>query len=86
MSEAWRAPMGMDTFVVQLWVPPDQTSCGTDLRGVVRHIATGVETAFRGDDEVLLLLHVARPSRTGSPAPHPEVKPNQVPMNQERVK
>ncbi len=57
--------MGMDTFVVQLWVPPDQTSCGTDLRGVVRHVATGVETAFRGDDEVLRLLHVARRPRAG---------------------
>ena len=67
MSEAWRAPVGMDTFVVQLWVPPDQTSCGIDLRGVVRHVATGVETAFRGDDEVLRLLHVARPPRTGFP-------------------
>jgi hypothetical protein len=78
--------MGMDTFVVQLWVPPDQTSCGTALRGVVRHVATGVETAFRGDDEVLRLLHVARGPRPGPPAPDPEVDPNRIPMNQEREK
>ena len=61
--------MGMDTFVVQLWVPSDQTSCGTDVRGVVRNVATGVETAFRGDDEVLHLLHLAHRPPTGLPAP-----------------
>ena len=68
--------MGMDTFVVQLWVPSDQTSCGTDPRGVVRHITTGVETAFRGDDEVLRLLHLARSPRTGPPAPASTSQPN----------
>ena len=68
--------MGRDTFVVQLWVPSDQTSWGTDPRGVMRHIATGVETAFRGDDEVLRLLHLARPHGPGPPAPAPTSQPN----------
>ena len=27
------------------------------LRGVVRHVASGTETPFRGDEEVLNLLH-----------------------------
>ncbi len=77
--------MGMDTFVVQLWVPADQTSCGTDLRGLVRHVSTGVETAFRGDDEVLRLLHVARPAADGARrASHRQSQP--ISMNQEREK
>jgi len=47
----------MDTFLVQVWVPADDLSRGGDLRGVVRHVASGTETPFRGDEEVLNLLH-----------------------------
>ena len=47
----------MDTFLVQVWVPEDDRSRGGDLRGLVRHVATGTETPFRGDEEVLGLLH-----------------------------
>ena len=47
----------METFLVQVWVPADDLSSGGGLRGVVRHVATGTETRFRGDDEVLDLLH-----------------------------
>ena len=49
----------MDTFVVQVWVPADDPSRGGDLRGVVRHVASGTETPFRGDEGVLDLLHHA---------------------------
>lgn len=47
----------METFLVQVWVPADDLSLGGDLRGLVRHVATGTETPFRGDEEVLDLLH-----------------------------
>ena len=47
----------METFLVQVWVAADERSRGGDLRGVVRHVATGTETPFRGDEEVLDLLH-----------------------------
>jgi hypothetical protein len=47
----------METFLVQVWVPADDRSRGGDLRGLVRHVATGTETAFLGDEEVLDLLH-----------------------------
>lgn len=49
----------METFLVQVFVPADPSSQGGDLRGLVRHVATGTETAFLGDDEVLHLLHHA---------------------------
>ena len=49
----------MDTFLVQIWMPADDASADPDLRGTVRHVATGVETPFHGDAEVLRLLHRA---------------------------
>ena len=47
----------METFLVQVWTPADDESRGGDLRGLVRHVATGAETPFLGDREVLDLLH-----------------------------
>ena len=49
----------METFLVQVWVPADEVSPDTHLRGLVRHIGTGVETPFRGDEEILRLLRRA---------------------------
>ena len=49
----------METFLVQIWVPADQVAPDADLRGIVRHIATGEEMPFRGDHEVLRLLRRA---------------------------
>ena len=49
----------METFLVQVFVPADGRSQDGDLRGLVRHVATGAETAFVGDEEVLDLLHHA---------------------------
>ncbi len=49
----------METFLVQVWVPAEEMPTDTDLRGLVRHIATGAETPFRGDQEVLHLLRRA---------------------------
>lgn len=49
----------METFLVQVWEPADEVSPDTDLRGLVRHIATGEETPFRGAEEVLHLLRQA---------------------------
>ena len=46
----------METFLVQVWVPADDQSRGGDLRGLVRHVATGTESTFLGDQEVLDLL------------------------------
>ncbi|MDQ3972895.1 MAG: hypothetical protein M3276_00850 [Actinomycetota bacterium] len=63
----------MDTFLVQVWVPADDTSRDGDLRGVVRHVATGVETPFRGDDEILAVLRQA----TGYWRPEPDEKENE---------
>lgn len=55
----------MDTFLVQVWVPADRASAlENDLRGVVRHVASGVETPFSGNDQILALLRQA--SRHGS--------------------
>jgi hypothetical protein len=54
----------METFLVQVWVPADHGSRGGDLRGMVRHVATGRESTFLGDQEVLDLLH-----RRSAPAP-----------------
>lgn len=47
----------METFLVQVWVPADDRSREGDLRGLVRHVATGTETPFLGDEELLALLH-----------------------------
>ena len=47
----------MDTFLVQVGVPADDLSRGGDLRGLVRHVATGTETVFLGDEEILDVLH-----------------------------
>ena len=55
----------MDTFLVQVWVPADDTCWGAELRGVVRHVATGVETAFRSDAQALRLLRSATGHRIG---------------------
>lgn len=49
----------METFLVRVFVPADESLAGEDLRGLVRHVATGTETAFVGDQEVLGLLHHA---------------------------
>ncbi|HEX2046599.1 MAG TPA: hypothetical protein VHF27_02475 [Acidimicrobiales bacterium] len=49
----------METFLVQVWVPADEMSLDADLRGLVRHVATGVETPFRSDQEVVRLLRRA---------------------------
>ena len=49
----------MEMFLVQVFVPADERSQGGDLRGLVRHVPTGTETAFVGDEEVLALLHHA---------------------------
>ena len=52
----------METFLVQVWVPADDLSRGGDLRGLVRHVATGTETAFLGDEQILdVLRRSARP-------------------------
>jgi hypothetical protein len=51
----------MDTFLVQVWVPADDRSRSEVLRGLVRHVATGTETPFSGDEEVLRLLHRSAP-------------------------
>jgi hypothetical protein len=52
--------MGMETFLVKVWVAADDTQPPAELRGVVRHVTTGVETTFRGDAEVLDLLRFRR--------------------------
>jgi len=49
----------VDSFLVQVWVAADGTSRHAQLRGVVRHVATGTETPFRNDDEVLVVLRRA---------------------------
>ena len=53
----------METFLVRVFVPADERAQDEDLRGLVRHVATGTETAFVGDDEVLDLLHHAPTSK-----------------------
>ncbi len=50
--------MGMKTFLVQVWVAADDTQSGAELRGVVRHVTSGVETIFRGEAEVLNFLRL----------------------------
>lgn len=43
----------MDTFLAQVWALADELFSDGILRGVVGHVATGTETPFRGDQEVL---------------------------------
>lgn len=46
----------VDNFLVRVFVPGDGTAPDGDLRGLVRHVASGTETPFRSDAEVLRLL------------------------------
>ncbi len=46
----------MQTFLVRVWTPADDRPCRPDLRGVVRHVATGVETTFRTGAELFHVL------------------------------
>ena len=58
----------MESFVVQLWVPGDDAWRAVDtsqLRGWVRHVATGTEARFTEDGALLDLLHAAVAGRTG---------------------
>lgn len=59
----------METFLVQVFVHADDVSRGGDLHGIVRHVATGTETPFRNDAEVLGLLRRADA--------HPPLAPDQ---------
>lgn len=56
----------MDSYLVQVWVAADGTSPLSQLRGVVRHVATGAETPFRNDEEVLGVLRQASHRRPGA--------------------
>jgi len=49
----------VDSFLVQVWIPADGAPQPAQLRGVVRHVASGTETPFRNDNEVLHVLHQA---------------------------
>jgi len=64
----------MHTFLVRVWVSADESCWDTDLRGVVRNVATGVETPFRNDEEILDLLRRAQPHPPLSSAPHTAVQ------------
>ena len=57
----------METFLVQVWVPADDLSRGGDLRGMVRHVATGTETAFLGDEQILDVLRQSARPIAGTP-------------------
>lgn len=57
----------MDTFIVRVWTPADSTSADTVLRGVVRHVASGVERPFRCDAQLLGIIRRA----TDHGEPHP---------------
>jgi hypothetical protein len=52
----------MESYLVQVWVPADEAAADADLRGVIRHVGSGVETPFHGEAEVVRLLH-QRPGR-----------------------
>jgi len=64
----------MHTFLVRVWVSADESCWDSDLRGVVRHVATGVETPFRNDQEILDLLRRAQPHPPLSSAPRTAVQ------------
>ena len=59
----------MDNFLVRVFVPADGTAPGGDLRGLVRHVASGTETPFRSDEEVLRLLRGGGTPVTDRPSP-----------------
>ena len=52
----------VDTFLVRIWVAAGGAPGPGGLRGVVRHVATGVETRVRSEEEILAALR--RPSET----------------------
>jgi hypothetical protein len=41
----------MESYLVQVWVPADEAAADADLRGVIRHVGSGVETPFHGEAE-----------------------------------
>ncbi len=64
--------------MVQVWVPGDDNRRPVDtaqLRGSVRHVATGTEARFTEDRALLDLLHAAVAAGTGLTAPF-EAGPN----------
>lgn len=59
----------VDNFLVRVFVPADGTAPEGELRGLVRHVASGTETPFRSDEEVLGLLRGAAGPATQRPPP-----------------
>ena len=60
-----RAALAADEVIAMLGERLDaDLSRGGDLRGLVRHVATGTETLFLGDEEILGVLHQASGPRT----------------------
>lgn len=54
----------METVLLRMWPSGEPTET---LRGVVRHVATGEERVFQGEDELLGFL---RRVATGPDRPH----------------
>jgi hypothetical protein len=49
----------MQTFVVRVWKPPDESEKTPErLRGVVEHLPSGRSQTFKDDGELLRFLHV----------------------------
>jgi hypothetical protein len=60
----------METFVIRLWTDDDapvadvgsnEEPAEQGLRGIVRHVRTGTETAFAGSAELIVLLSTQVP-------------------------
>jgi len=78
------AEVNMNNFVVSVWEPADDGTVTEDLRGVVRHVATGTETPFHNDEEVLRLLHQPAAGQPQAADPEQEGRQPQAPRRPPR--
>jgi hypothetical protein len=62
----------MDTFVLRIWVPTDETGAGGDAsaaRGTAQHVGSGRSGIFRDDAQLLRLLGELRTAAASDRSP-----------------
>lgn len=45
---------------MRLWTPGEGEAGGTEIRGVVEHVSSGLRASFRGTEELLAFLATTR--------------------------
>jgi hypothetical protein len=68
-TDVSRRSRSVETFVVRLWTPGTRADwADPEIRGVVRHVATGTERRFASPAELLEILTATDPN-DGNPEP-----------------